>query len=474
MGQPSSFAKKLIPSAGLGYALGMKDWVFDGVLTENGWMSPGVVSVDEHGRIAGVQSTSQREVIERVAGFAIPGLVNGHSHAFQYAMAGLAEHAAGNTEDDFWSWRESMYQLALNVDVEQVKAIAGWLYGQMLRFGYTTVVEFHYLHHNKDGSHYEPQIKMAVALCEAARDAGIHLVLVPVYYRLGGFGAPAKDHQRRFLFQDVAAYRRFIDDLIAVVPQFDAELGMGLHSLRAAGRREVIDLFSHVPERMVRHLHISEQQSEVDDCLSMWGARPVEWLVNNVDVGPWFSLVHATHIQDHEVKALCQSQANVVICPTTEANLGDGFFPMHAYQKGGGHWCIGSDSHVGLNPAEELRWLDYGQRLLQEKRNVFCRNGVTDSASWMFTQALMGGRRATGHFDRSFFSVGLPFDALILDSGHPLMATRDSSRLATWVYAFDPQMLMGTVKSGQWWVRHGEHRHQSTLQASFVDRVQSL
>lgn len=452
----------------------MKDWKFRSVLTEDGWLANGVITTDEDGVIAEVGTQASAKEHEQVDGIAIPGLVNAHSHAFQYAMAGTTEFANPGQRDNFWSWRESMYALALRLNPEQVEAIASWLYAGMARMGYTEVVEFHYLHHNPDGQPYNDPGEMGVALCEAARNAGLHLTLVPVYYQQGGFDLPANERQRRFVFPDRDLYWRLCDRLKEVTQQYGMNHGIGLHSLRAASQSDTVALFKEAPDDCVRHIHIAEQQKEVIDCVQKWGARPVEWLNEHVELSHWFNLIHATHIQRHEIEAMTKAGCNAVLCPSTEGNLGDGFFPLAQFHRNKGHWSIGSDSHVCLNPAEELRWLDYGQRLLQERRNLLCRGEDNDSARIMFDGALSGGRRACGRFDARYFAPGTRFDAFVIDRNHPLIATRPKKALATWIYVFDQDMLLGTICRGNWVCRNGQHHRAKALQANYTKTVSAL
>ncbi len=460
------------------YAGLMKVWHFDQLLTSQGWRSDMLVSVDEQGSIVAVENetvATYKQAAERVTGPAIAGLVNSHSHAFQYAMAGLAEHLVDGKRDDFWSWRESMYRLALSVDPDHVRSIAAWLYSNMVKLGYTEVVEFHYLHHDRDGRAYADIGEMGVQLCVAAKMAGIRLTLVPVFYQQGGFDQPANERQRRFLCKDLTLYWELVERLGNVTSQYGAKRGVGLHSLRAADELDIVRLFEEAPKNCVRHLHIAEQQIEVDQCLDTWGSRPIEWLMKRVEIDRWFNLVHATHIQNHEIKGLTAAEANIVICPTTEANLGDGFFPLVQYQKKRGHWSIGSDSHVCLNPAEELRLLDYGQRLLMERRNVLCRPAEPDSGELLYRHALLSGRRSMGEFGNEYFQLGQPFSALVFDATHPWIATRSQeSLLSSWIYAFDESMLFGTIVGNKWLVKQNRHCAHESLQTCFVNALQEL
>ena len=453
----------------------MKCRKFDGLLTRQGWLGKTYVLTDEHGHLVEIGENPQSNEVEVVPGLAIPGFQNAHSHAFQYAMAGLAEHLRA-PDDDFWSWREAMYALALEVSPEDLVAIAAMLYSEMMRNGYTSVAEFHYLHHDRDGKAYETPATMGECLIEAARRTGIALTLVPVYYRNGDFGKPASERQRRFIFEDVDAYFRLIEDTRRAASAYDRCLvGAGVHSLRAADQEEVKRIFTEVDPRSPLHIHISEQQGEVARCKEHWGKRPVEWLLDHVSVDSRCHLVHATHLTDDETLRLAKSGATVVLCPSTEGNLGDGFFPLKQYHGAGGSWAIGSDSHVGLSPMEELRWIDYGQRLRLEKRNTLCQETGEDSGDTAFCAALDGGLRSMGRKFDSWFTPGEPFDAVVLDSTHPLMGTTsEARRLATLVYASDTSVFRGVIAAGRWVVLDGRHRESGEIRTAFVRAMNRL
>ncbi|MDE0335931.1 MAG: formimidoylglutamate deiminase, partial [Defluviicoccus sp.] len=348
----------------------MLAYAFDRVLTPEGWLAPGRIEIGGDGRIAAVGAG---EGSERVGGIALPGMPNLHSHAFQRAMAGLTERA-GPGADSFWTWRETMYRFVARLDPNDVEAIAAQLYCEMLKAGYTAVAEFHYLHHAPDGSPYGDPAEMAERVTAAARRTGIALTLLPVLYDAGGFGgAPTGGAQRRFAND--------ADRLLGIVEtmrqRHGAEpgfrVGLAPHSLRAVGPESLADAVAGLDAMdgdASIHIHIAEQTREVEDCVAWSGRRPVEWLLDAHDVGPRWCLVHATHMTDGETRALAATGAVAGLCPTTEANLGDGLFPLQHYLETGGRLGIGSDSHVSVSPVEELRWLEYGQRLTSRRRNV--------------------------------------------------------------------------------------------------------
>lgn len=439
----------------------MRVWQFEALWDGGQWLSPGIAVVDEVGHLVhlgdSVPAHAQDASRERVAGWALPGFTNAHSHAFQYAMAGTAEYLRGE-QDDFWSWREAMYRLALTVSPEHMEAVATMLYAEMVRHGYTHVAEFHYLHHDLDGQPYADRATMARALMRAAATAGIALCLIPIYYHTSDFGKPASAGQRRFISRGPDDFGQLLADSRAAAHTFSrVRVGLGVHSLRAAPGDHVRQIYANAPAAVPRHIHVAEQQKEVAGCLNDTSARPVRWLLENLALGPRDHLVHATHMDKSETRDLAQSGAHVVVCPSTEGNLGDGFFSLDPYRRAGGRWSIGTDSHVGLSPLEELRWLDYGQRLRLEQRNIVCHKAGEDSGTRLFQEALAGGRAACGASPVTW-PLGDPFDAVVVNPQFPPLATAPAERrLGIIIYAGDPSLWLGTITAGQWRVQHGLH-----------------
>lgn len=456
----------------------MGDYHFKALLQSNGWLSPAFVSADVNGLITYLSDQPQKGVqYEEVAGYAIPGFQNAHSHAFQYAMAGIAEtHRPGAVADDFWSWRQAMYKVALTVDPDQLEAIATMLYAEMVRHGYTHVAEFHYLHHDKDGRPYQNLAEMGERLVAAARRAGIKITLVPMFYQQGGFGMEPQSHQRRFISSTTEKYQALLEATRAVVkPYSHASYGFGIHSLRAVSPKDVIRSLSALDKKLPVHIHISEQLKEVEDACTFLGKRPVQWLLDNVEVDEHYHLVHATHLDGNEVKGIANSGAHVVLCPTTEGNLGDGIFPLTDFQESGGKWSIGTDSHVGLNPLEELRVLDYGQRLTTHHRNTFTSKSEGDSATYAINQSLISGRAAMGKSQKAYFGLGQPLDAVIYDSDAPLIAASTLQNiLPTIVYSSDSSYTLGTMVNGKWVVKNNEHLYKGAIISSFVEALVSI
>ena len=436
----------------------MTYFLFDKLLLTEGWLSPAYVGVNAQGLIEYLAAEAPADPaaqVERVPGVALPGFQNAHSHAFQYGMAGQAEQHAVGTRDDFWSWREAMYACAETFSPEQNERVATTLYRHLLRNGYTSVVEFHYLHHDPTGRPYANLAEMGERLVAAARTAGIKITLVPVFYQKGDFGREPQPRQRRFISATLDDYLRLLDASRPAVAQYGrARLGFGVHSLRAVEAADVLATHAQGPPDLPFHLHAAEQTLEVERSLAHLGARPVEWLLDHLPLSERFHLVHCTHLTPTETTRLAQSGAHVVLCPGTEGNLGDGIFPLVAYAEAGGRWSIGTDSHISLNPLEDLRWLDYGQRLIHRRRNIFA-----DGAAVLVDQAFFAGHRAAGRTPANYFALGQPLDAVVYDAAHPLLAQAGPQHLLpAVVYTADPSTILGTLVDGQWAYRAGEGR----------------
>lgn len=355
---------------------------------------------------------------EKLGGPVIPSLVNAHSHAFQRAFVGLAERREAG-QDDFWSWRDRMYALALRISPQQLRAVAGQLYAEMLRGGYTQVCEFHYLHHPADPAHggqdFDDELDMAWALASAAEEAGIGLTLLPVVYTRSGFGAAGlRPDQHRFKADADWAWRASQRVMAAGLPRVNA--GVALHSLRGASAQDIARLRDLVgAANLPIHIHVAEQTAEVADCLAAMGKRPIQWLAEEGHLDPRWQLVHATHAEPAEIEAVARSGAGIVICPTTEANLGDGLADLPRWLNHGVPLTVGSDSQVSRAWVEEIRWLEYGQRLALRQRNVASDPGSQpSSAARLFDAAVQGGARAAG-FAAWGLTPGARADCLVLN-----------------------------------------------------------
>ena len=396
---------------------------------------------------AGMDTDARFPISRTPAGWQLPGIANLHSHAFQRAMAGLAERQT-NPQDSFWTWRETMYRMAARFDPDTLHAAAAQLYAEMLEAGYTTVCEFHYLHHAPDGRPYAEPAAMSNALIAAAHDTGIRLTLLPVLYMTGGFdGRPLSERQQRF-GHGVESYLRLLDGLRAQESEM-LRVGACFHSLRAVPEAAMRETLAALPGDSRVHIHIAEQMGEVQDCIALRGMRPVEWLLANFDVDARWTLVHATHLTNAEVAGIASSDATVALCPTTEANLGDGLFPLRAYLDAGGAWGIGSDSHISVSPVEELRWLEYGQRLVAQRRNIAVREGSPSVGETLLQGARASATNATG------FDVA---DSIVLDADAPILAGTHPADVADrWIFSGNRPLVKEVFVAGRQAVRDGRH-----------------
>ncbi|WP_333818546.1 formimidoylglutamate deiminase [Ohtaekwangia sp.] len=450
----------------------IKYYQFKGMLLSERWLSPGFVGVDEAGVIKYISDIRpQAAAIEAVQGYALPGFQNAHSHAFQYAMAGMAERHAPGAADDFWSWREAMYHCALSLDPDQVEAVAAMLYAEMLRKGYTHVAEFHYLHHDKDGQPYSNLSEMGERLIAAATTAGINITLIPVFYQKGGFGKEPQPRQRRFISPTVDDYFHLLDDSATLVANHSqASLGFSVHSLRAVDAKDILSTFEQGPKIIPFHLHAAEQLKEVEDCVAYLKQHPIEWLLNNFTLDGRFHIVHCTHMTDEETTSLAKSGAHAVLCPGTEGNLGDGIFNLTKFAQQGGSWSIGTDSHISLNPLEDLRWLDYAQRFTTHKRNTF-----DDGARVLFERTLLAGRKAMGNSQKEYFAINAPFDAVVYNAKSPLIAQASTNNLLPAIlYTSDASDVLGTIVHGRWIVKNQHHAHTERITSNFLQAVKRL
>ena len=453
----------------------MKKYRFKGLLQNSSWLEDVSVSVDEKGLITAIDQN--HEGAEFVTALALPGFQNAHSHAFQYAMAGLTEnHGAESTHDDFWSWRETMYQIALTISPEELESIAAMLYSEMVRHGYTHVAEFHYLHHNKDGKPYSNLAEHGDRLVAAAQTAGIKFTLLPMFYQTGGFGKQPGPRQRRFISKTVEDYYRLWEASKKVTEYCkSASIGYGIHSIRAVEARDIKKVVGHDQFSGPFHIHVAEQLKEIEDCIAFYGNRPVEWLINNTNLNENCHLIHATHLIKNEIKAIANRRAYVVLCPSTEGNLGDGIFPLRKFQELGGRWSIGTDSHIGLNPCEELRILDYGQRLTSHKRNTFINPNKSNYTLCTFDQMLSSGRAAMGQPSKGYFELNSPFDAVIFDAKQPLLAnTAREYWLPSLLYSADASWIKGTIIDGRWVAKNNLHHDHEQIRYTFSKALKKL
>jgi formimidoylglutamate deiminase len=410
---------------------------------------------------------------ERLRGPLLPGLVNAHSHAFQRAFAGLAERR-DRDNDDFWSWRDRMYQVALRITPDQLRAVATQLYVELLQGGYTHVCEFHYLQHDIDGSRYADPYTLSWALADAAADAGIGLTLMPALYERAGFAQPQlRPDQRRFATQaeGVAAQAR----AIAGARRPLLRSGVVVHSLRAAAPGSIHALRRLADVEGPIHIHAAEQTAEVDDCLAVTGARPIEWLAREGLLDARWQLVHATHTVPAEIEAVARSGAGVVLCPSTEANLGDGLPDLRGWLASGVPLAIGSDSHVTRDWREELRWLDYGQRLALRQRNVSADAAARPSTAERLWQRVQGGSAAAAGEGTWGLVAGARADVLQADPRDPALLGMPSSRaLDALVFSSPGRPWADVMVAGRWVVRDGHHPRGRQIESGFADAMARL
>ena len=435
------------------------------------------LEIDNRGDIATVQVGADPAGSELLAGIVLPGMPNLHGHAFQRAMAGLAERLELG-EASFWSWRKVMYRFIERIGPEELRAIAAQLYVEMLEAGYTAVGEFHYLHHQRDGRAYADAAELSWAILEAQRASGVGLTLLPALYMAGGFGGRSTEAGQRRFVHDLDGFAHLIGRLR---PRFSEDpnlrLGIAPHSLRAVpdpALRNVANLADDIDAEAPIHIHVAEQMKEVRDCLEWCGARPVRHLFDLAPVGPRWCLIHATHMDEAETELLAASGAVAGLCPTTEANLGDGLFELGGYLNVSGRFGIGSDSHVSISPVEELRWLEYGQRLNTLRRLVGASVEQPHCGARLWRDALAGGAQALG---RSIgrLAPGCRADLIRIDDRHPILAgRRGEGLLDALVFSGNVNLVRDVMVGGSWMVRDGRHPRRDEIAAAYRAVVTSL
>lgn len=445
---------------------------FASALLPSGWAND-VQVVITAGAIAAVTPGVAPAAGDERHAIALPGLASLHSHAFQRGMAGLAE-LRGDSTDTFWTWRETMYRFALAMTPDDVAAVATLLYVEMLEQGFTRVGEFHYLHHDRDGSPYADPAEMAARIAEAAEASSIGLTLLPSFYAHGSFGGAAPhEGQRRFICSAdqfaklIAASRKAIANLP------DANIGIAPHSLRAVAPDELTAIIPLADGGPV-HIHAAEQVKEVEDCLAWSGRRPVQWLLEHVPVDQRWCLIHATHTTNEEVNAFARTGAVAGLCPITEASLGDGIFPAREYLDAGGLFGVGTDSNVLVGVADELRQLEYGQRLKHRARNVLSGGAGRSTGRTLFDDALAGGVRALAQ-PIAGLTPGARADIVTLDAAQPSLAgrTRDAV-IDGWIFATGSGAIDCVWAGGNKVVEGGQHQLRRAARERFNASVRRL
>jgi formimidoylglutamate deiminase len=430
-------------------------WVGSALLTE-GWADHLRIEIRD-GRIFAIERHAKpREGEERVA-VLLPGMPNVHSHAFQRGMAGLTEYR-GRAADNFWSWRTLMYRFVAMMTPEDLEAVTTWAFIEMLEAGFTRVGEFHYVHHDTKGAPYADPAELTARVVSAAERSGIGLTLLPVFYAHGGFGgAPAQEGQRRFL-HDLPGFGRLLETTRGLIQRLpDASLGIAPHSLRAVTADELRELLPLAGAGPI-HMHAAEQVAEVEQCLSWSGARPVQWLLNNAPVDERWCLVHSTHIDEAETRRLAESGAVAGLCPITEANLGDGIFPATGYLAAKGRFGIGTDSNVSIGVCDELRQLEYSQRLRDRIRNAITGESPSTGRT-LFEGAMRGGAQSLGVArSQTGIAPGAAADFFSLDIGLPAFAERHGDALLdSFIFAGARGAIDGVWRAGRKWVANGRH-----------------
>jgi formimidoylglutamate deiminase len=442
-------------------------------LLPDGWRRDVLLEWAGDGRFTAVTPDAAEPAGIEQADHVLPGMVNLHSHSFQRALSGLTEIAGGDGQatDSFWTWRDLMYRFALRITPAQMEAIAAQLFVECLRHGYTSVCEFHYVHRAPDGALYPDVAETARRVIDGARHAGIGITMLPVLYSYAGFGAaPLRTEQRRF--------RTGVAEILAIAAALEplrgtmVEVGVAPHSLRAASVAQIRQLLAALPPGRPVHIHIAEQGAEVQQCVDHSGRRPVQFLYDNLPVDGHWCLVHATHVEAGEVAAIAASGAVAGLCPTTEANLGDGLFPLAPFLAQGGRFGIGSDSHVSTSPVEELRWLEYGQRLAAQRRNIVVTSQERRVGDHLWRTALAGGAQASGRRVGAL-APGFAADLLVLDEAHPNVSA-PPELLNGFIFSGNDNLVKDVLAGGRWVVRGREHVAQAAIAARFKETLANL
>ena len=441
-------------------------------LLVDGWAANVRLRWNADGDLTTVQRSATAQAYEVQQEIVVPGMVNLHSHAFQRAMAGMSE-IAGEGPDSFWTWRDLMYRYALHITPQQMQAIAAQLYSECLRHGYTAVCEFHYLHRAQDGAFYPNMAETAEQVIAAAKATGMGISMLPVLYSYADFNdQPLRTDQRRFSTN--------VSQILELIQQLESsrnsqvEIGVAPHSLRAANVTQIRELVAAMPTQRPIHIHIAEQQREVDACIAASGKRPVELLLETQQVDQRWCLVHATHLNKAELAGMASSGAVAGICTSTEGNLGDGFFDLPDYISANGNFGIGSDSHASQSPIEELRWLEYGQRLRLQGRNIAQVPSQRRVGDFLWQACLKGGALASGR-QVGELTVGKRADFLVLDEQHPnLQELPVTDLLNTWIFSGNDNLVRDVYVGGKQVVQNGKHVEQERIQREYVACMREL
>lgn len=439
------------------------------ILTAAGWQHDKTLSI-ENGIVSNIESgdVNASEHYHTI----IPGMINCHSHAFQRAFAGYSEQGSEG-QDSFWTWRKVMYDFLAKLSIKDAGVIASQLYVEMLKQGYTRVAEFHYLHHDIGGASEHGAKAMAEEIMNSAQVTGLGLTLLPVLYQYSGFGKQEPNQGQQRFIHSVEGFNHLVSHCINHARSKDnVNVGIAPHSLRAVDAdslRSAVEHLHSVDNTAPVHIHIAEQQKEVEDCISYYGQRPVEWLLNNFKLDEKWCLIHATHINESEIDSLASSGAIAGICPTTEANLGDGIFPTAEFLAKKGKIAIGSDSHISVNPIEELRWLEYAQRLVKQQRALLADQQTSSVGQYLWQQANIGGAASTAH-NSGEIALGKQADLLVLDEAKlSLYATDDSHVMDSLVFASQEKLVTHVMVNGEWKIRYGKHALEEDITQAYLN-----
>jgi formimidoylglutamate deiminase len=443
---------------------------------QTGWAENARLEVDPSGIITSLIPNGDASGAEKLRGPVIPGIPNLHSHAFQRALAGLGERRAGEG-DDFWSWREVMYRFLDRLTPEQVQIIATHLYVEMLEAGYSRVCEFHYLHRTPNGELYDDPLQMAWAHAEAAVDSGIALTLAPCLYSHANFGGTLHARgQRRFILSTDAYLRAFSRLTSIAPPQRDFDIALCFHSLRAVTPEQITTVLAATPQDIPVHIHVAEQTKEVEACVAWSGQRPVEWLLNHLPLDERWRLVHATHMTQEEAVSAAKTGAVAVVCPTTEGNLGDGFFPAEDWLKSGGALGIGTDSQVTVDPREELRLFEYSRRLQKRQRSLSTTAEQTHPGAFLWLATAQADARGGGA-KTGILAEGYRADFLVLDADHSSFAGREGDALLdalVFVSTPGPSPIRQNWIGGRCITQNGRHPKSEQTRSAYIEVLRTL
>lgn len=439
------------------------------VLLADGWQKNKTLVI-ENGVISDIVD-GQADGAEVANGPVIPGMINCHSHAFQRAFAGFSEQGSEG-KDSFWTWRSVMYKFLAQLSAEDAEVIATQLYIEMVKMGYTRVAEFHYLHHDISGQPYSELATMAKAIFKAAKTTNIGLTMLPVLYQYSGFGALAPNEGQKRFINSTKQFNQLVSDCFALTKNFsNSNVGIAPHSLRAVDKQAIDDSVAHVrslDNQAPIHIHIAEQQKEVNDCLAHYGKRPVQWLLDNCQLDKNWCLIHATHIDESELNGMVEQQAIAGICPTTEANLGDGIFPTDDFMQAGGVMAIGSDSHISVNPIEELRWLEYAQRLAKQQRALLATVDTPSVGLNLWQQANKGGALST-NANSGELAIGKQADLIVLEQNDLALYAQDEQHLLdSVIFATQQSPVRDVMVNGKWAVVNKSHPQEQQSRDAFA------